>query len=75
MGSAFSGYGNVSIVMVVLEGSHSLLGPLIFATDLILLLGSEVILDIECLTDLLGRLALDHIRDSLAANIKESLNV
>ena len=52
-----------------------LLGPLVLTADLILLLGGEVVLDVEGLTDLLGRLALDHVRDSLAADIEEGLNV
>lgn len=52
-----------------------LLGPLVLTADLILLLRGEVVLDVEGLTDLLGRLALDHVCDSLAADVEESLNV
>ena len=37
--------------------------------DTYLLLGREVVHDVEELADLLGRLALDHIRHSLAANV------
>lgn len=36
------------------QDGNLLLGPLVLATDLILLLGGEVILDIESLADLLG---------------------
>lgn len=57
------------------RGNCLLLGPLVLATDLLFLLGSEVVLDVECLTDLLGRLALDHVGDSLAADIEEGLDV
>ena len=53
----------------------SLLSPLILTTDLILLLGGEVVLDVERLADLLGGLALDHVCHSLAADIKESFDV
>ena len=53
----------------------AVLGPLVLAADLVLLLRGEVILDVECLTDLLRRLALDHVRDSLAADVEERLDV
>jgi hypothetical protein len=53
----------------------AVLGPLVLAADLLLLLGGEVVLDVESLTDLIGRLALDHVRDGLAADIEESLDV
>lgn len=52
-----------------------LLGPLVLTADLILLLRGEVVLDVEGLTDFLGRLALDHVGDSLAADVEEGLNV
>jgi hypothetical protein len=57
------------------QDGNLLLGPLVLATDLILLLGGEVILDVESLADLLGRLALDHVGDGLAANVQEGLDV
>jgi len=53
----------------------AVLGPFVLATDLILLLGSEVVLDVEGLADLLWGLALDHVRDSLAADIEKLLDV
>jgi hypothetical protein len=53
----------------------AVLGPLVLAADLLLLLGSEVVLDVEGLSDLVGRLALDHVGDGLAADIEESLDV
>lgn len=37
--------------------------------DLCLLLGSEIVDDVEELPDLLGSLALDHVSDGLASNI------
>jgi hypothetical protein len=47
----------------------TILSPLILAADLLLLLRGKVIGDVESLSDLLGRLALDHVCHSLAANI------
>lgn len=52
-----------------------LLSPLVLATDLIFLFGSEVVLDIERLANLFGRLALDHVGNSLTADVKESLDI
>lgn len=61
---------------MVRKGLHDLLfGPLVLAADLILLLRREIILDVESLADLVGRLALDHVGHSLAANIEKCLNV
>ena len=54
---------------------NSLLGPLVLAANLILLLGREVILDVEGLANLLGGLALDHVGDGLAADVEESFDV
>jgi len=61
--------------MEVPDQRLAVLGPLVLAADLVLLLRGEVILDVECLTDLLRRLALDHVRDSLAADVEERLDV
>lgn len=55
--------------------SLAILGPLVLTTNLVLLLGSEVVLDVERLADLIGRLALDHVGNSLAADIEERLDV
>lgn len=55
--------------------TNLLLGPLVLAADLLLLLRREVVLDVERLADLLGGLALDHVRDSLASDIEESLDI
>ena len=54
---------------------NSLFGPLILATNLIFLFRREVVLDVEGLADLFGGFALDHIGDSLAADVKESFDV
>lgn len=35
----------------------------------------EVVGDVERLADLIGRLALDHVRDRLAADVEECLDV
>lgn len=53
----------------------TVLGPLVLAADLVFLLGREVILDVECLANLLWRLALDHVGDGLAADVEKSLDV
>jgi hypothetical protein len=56
--------------------AHSaILGPLVLAADLVLLFWGEVVLDIERLADLLWRLALDHIRDRLAPDVEQRLDV
>jgi hypothetical protein len=53
----------------------AVLCPLVLAADLVLLLRSEVVLNVEGLTDLLRRLALDHVGDGLAADVEEGLDV
>jgi hypothetical protein len=53
----------------------SLFSPLILAADLLLLLRGEVVLDVESLADFLGRLALDHVGDSLTSNVEKGLDV
>lgn len=52
-----------------------LLGPLILAANLVLFFGREVVLDIEGLANLFRGLALDHVCDGLAADVKEGFNV
>lgn len=61
--------------MCVLASRLTVLSPLVFATDLILLLWGEVILNVESLPNLFWRLALDHVRNSLAPNVKKGLDV
>jgi len=53
----------------------TVLGPLVLTSDLFLLLGGEIVGDVKGLADLLRRLSLDHIGDSLATNIKEGLDI
>lgn len=53
----------------------AVLGPLVLAADLVLLLGREVVLDVERLPDFVGGLALDHVGDGLAADVEEGLDV
>lgn len=53
----------------------TILGPLVLAADLLLLLGCEVVGDVEGLSDLFWRLALDHVGDSLATNIEKGLDI
>ncbi len=52
-----------------------LLAPLVLLPDLLLLRGSEVVLDVEGLPDLLRRLALDHVGHRLAGDVEEALDV
>lgn len=52
-----------------------LLSPFVLAADLVLLLGSEVVLDVERLANLLRGLALDHIGDGLAPDVKQRLDI
>lgn len=54
---------------------HLLFSPLILPADLILLLRSEIVLNVECLADFFGGLALDHVGDGLAANIQQALDI
>ncbi len=54
---------------------YLLLGPLVLTANLILLLGREIVLDIEGFADLFGGLALDHVGDGLAADVEESLDI
>lgn len=53
----------------------AVLSPLVLAADLLLFLGCEIILNVECLADLIGGLALDHVGNGLATYIKESLDI
>lgn len=53
----------------------AVLSPLVLTADLVLLLGGEVVLDVERLADLLGRLALDHVGNSLAAHVEKRLDI
>lgn len=53
----------------------SVLSPLVLAADLLLLLGCEVVGDVEGLANLLGRLALDHVGNGLAADVQQRLDV
>lgn len=52
-----------------------LLGPLVLTTDLIFFLRSEVVLNIESLADFLGRFALDHVRNRLAADVEQGFDI
>lgn len=54
---------------------NSLLSPLVLAANLVLLLGSEVILNIKCLPDLFRGFAFDHVGHSLATDIEKSLDI
>ena len=57
-------------------GKHlAILSPLVLPSDLLLLLGGEIVGDVESFADLLGGLALDHVCNGLAPNVKEGLDV
>ena len=51
------------------------LSPLVLTANLLLLLRREVVLNIERLANLLRALPLDHVRDRLAPNIQQRLDV
>lgn len=53
----------------------AVLGPLVFAADLVLLFWCEVVLDVEGLADLLWGLALDHVGNGLTTDIEKRLDV
>jgi len=53
----------------------TILSPLVLSANLLLLLGGEVVGDVECLADLLRRLSLDHVGDCLATNVEEGLDI
>lgn len=53
----------------------TVLSPLVLSTNLIFLLGGEVVCDIECLSNFLGTFALDHIRHGLATHVKKRFDV
>lgn len=52
----------------------ALVAPFVFLANLLFLLGSKVILDVEGDTDLLGRFSLKHISDRLARQIEQILD-
>jgi hypothetical protein len=57
-------------------GMHlAILSPLVLSANLLFFFGSEVIGDVESLSDLLGGLALDHVGDSLASDVKEGFDI
>lgn len=58
-----------------IKTANLLLGPLVLTTDLVLLFRSEIILDVEGLANLLGGLALDHVRHGLAADVQKALDI
>ena len=49
--------------------------PLVLLPDLCLLLGGEVVGDVEGLADVLGGLALDHASDGGAGEVEKGLDV
>ena len=55
--------------------SERLFGPLVLLHDLGLLLGAEVVLDLEELADLLDGLALDERGDLRARKLQQGLNI
>ena len=55
--------------------SSSLLAPGILALHFLLLLRREVVLDVKPYADLLGRLALNLVRNRLAGQVKQRLDV
>ena len=52
-----------------------LLTPLVLLAHLLLLDRREVVLDVERLANLLGRLALDHVGHRLTRHVQQALDV
>ena len=57
------------------KGCLLLFAPLVLLADGLLFLGCEVVLDVECLADLLWCLSLDHVGNSLACNIQQRFDI
>jgi hypothetical protein len=57
-----------------MEGSL-LFGPLVLTANLVFFLLGEVVLNVEGLADLLGRLAFNHVGNGLAADVEKCLDV
>ena len=55
--------------------SDLLFSPFILTTDLLLFLGREVVLDVERLSNLFRRLALDHVGDRFATDVEKCFDV
>lgn len=53
----------------------TIFGPLVLATDLVFLFGSEIVLDVESLADFLRGLSLDHVGDSFASDVEQRLDI
>lgn len=56
-------------------GASLLKRPLVLPSDFFLFLRCEIVLDVKCLSNLLGCLALDHVRNSLASQIQQILDI
>jgi len=57
------------------SSSSAVLTPLVLLANNLLLLGGEVILDVEGLADFLGGLALDHVGHGFAGEVQKGLDV
>lgn len=53
----------------------TIFSPFILTANLFLLFGSEVVCDVKRLPDFFRRFPLDHVGNSLAADIEKSFNV
>ena len=61
------------ILFIRSVSSLLLLAPLVLLPDLLLLGRSEVVLDVEGLSDLLWCLSLDHVGHGLTSHVKKTL--
>lgn len=62
-------------VLQHVHASERLTGPFVLSSNLCLFLGCEILDYIEGLSNLVRSFSLDHVRDSLAAAIKQRLDV
>lgn len=58
-----------------LDKELAVFSPLVLTTNLVFFLGSEVVLNVESLADLLRRLALNHVGNCLAPNVEKRLDI
>jgi hypothetical protein len=57
------------------RGCLFLFAPFVLLADSLLLFGCEVVLDVECLANLLWCLTLDHVGDGLACDVQQGFDI
>ena len=73
-----AGFGTVGYIwhpLLAKAGASLLKSPLVLPSDFFLFLRCEIVLDVKCLSNLLGCLAFDHVRNCLASQIQQVLDI